>query len=320
VALQRLKEIFNKKSVRAAVLGAAVLGAGVGGYHYMTGDGDRAGTVSYGPPAVIVPFSVEPAKQEAALDEWQPDWRRICHMTAEAQDTLPAVRIQAVEDLLARMSEEELVGAQAVTALRSLGTAVCLNGHRNALQAAFVDATNVLTVKRELDPSWQLFHVIREARHAVQQTQGMRGSINTTREEAVRIAFALEADAVATTVLAASRLRRTGNVTLWNMLDHDTLYADLKSTFTLTMLNENDEMKAAQAVFSAWYTDTRRLQRVYDEVLVREQNEQRWPVERPYFEQVPYNFFDRLGELGDGRNYGAGQSPHLHRPPFRPGS
>jgi len=319
VALKKLKEIFNKKSVRAGVLGVALVGAGVGGYLYMNDDDDRTRSASYGPPAVVAPFALDRSKQEAALNEWRPNWQSICHIPGAPGDTVPIVRNPRMEDILRKMSEETLVGRQAVMALQGMGTAVCENNSKNALQAAFIDATNSLTISSHIDPTWQFFYAMRESRHAVQQAQGMWGSVSTTFEESLRIAYAMEADAAATTILAASRLRDRGDASMWNTIGYNAIYSDLKNVFARTMVYENDEMKAAKAVFEAWYENPRRMQLVYNEVLTRRENEKRWPVERPYFEKLPSNFFDKLGELGDGSNYGANKSPNIHKH-FKPGA
>jgi len=307
VALKKLKEIFNKRSVRAGVLGVALLGAGAGGYLYMNGnDGASEGAAA----AVITPYTVAAGKQESVLQEWNDNWRSICYVAGQPAEVPVSPRAEQMRKLLQRMTEEELVGGQAVRTLEQLGTAMCLNDHKQARSAAYGDATNVLTVKSGLEPRGKLFHALNEARHAVQQTQGMLGSVNTTLEENVRITFALEADAMATTVLAAWRLRERGDRELWQFLQggHD---SDLTTVFAAHMVGERDEMAATRAVFNAWYSKETRIHAAFQDALTRERNQEVWPVERPYFEKLPSNFFDRLGELGDGRNYGANKSPML---------
>jgi len=304
VALQKLKEIFNKKSVRAGVLGVALLGAGAGGYLYMNDDGNA-------PADAITPFTITVAKQESVLREWNENWHSICYIAGQPAEEPVSPRAEQMRTLLHKMAEEDLVGGQAVRTLEQLGTAMCLNDSRLARPAAYGETTNMLTVKSSLDPSWKLLYALNEARHAVQQTQGMLGSVNTTLEESARIAFALEADATATTVLAAWRLRQKGDGELWQHLVRDMNYNDLAAVFSQNMAQNKDEMTATRAVFDAWYGKASRIEAEFQNVLARERSQERWPVSRPYFEKLPPNFFDRLGELGDGRNYGANQSPLL---------
>lgn len=306
MALQKLKEIFNKKSVRAGVLGAALLGAGAGGYLYMNGDENV-----FGAAGGITPYTAPAGKQESALKEWNENWRSICYIAGQPAEEPLSPRAEQMRALLQKMAEEELIGGQAVRTLEQLGTAMCLNDHRQSRTAAYGDVTNVLTVKSSLEPSWRLLYALNEARHAVQQTQGMLGSVNTTLEESARISFALEADATATTVLAAWRLREKGDVELWQHLAYDMHYNDLAVVFSQSMVQNKDEMAATRAVFDAWYGKAARIEEEFRNVLARERNQQLWTVERPYFEKLPSNFFDRLGELGDGRNYGANKSPLL---------
>jgi len=307
VALQKLKEVFNKKSVRVAVLGAALVGAGVGGFHYMNGtNGDETGV------GRIVPFSITTAKQEAILNEWNENWRSVCYIAGQPVEEPVSPRAEQIRTLLQKMAEEELIGGQAVRALQAQETAVCFNNSPRALHAAYSDTNNILMVRDRLDPQWQVYYMLKEARHAVQQRQGLQGSVNTTLEESTRIAFALEADAVATTVLAAWRLREKGDPSLWQNFMAHTKYNDLAMTFAKSMHQDKDEMTATRATFDAWYSKAVRMESAFrDVVLVRERNQQLWTVERPYFEKLPSNFFQRLGELEDGRNYGANRSPLL---------
>jgi hypothetical protein len=305
VALQKLKEIFNKKSVRAAVLGTALVGAGVGGYHYMNASSDEAGL------GTIIPFSITAAKQEAILTEWDENWRNICYIPGQALEEPLPPRVEQMRTLLKKMAEEDLVGGQAARVLEEQGTAICLNDNPKSWPAAYGDTTNILTVKARLDPSWQLYYALSEARHAVQQRQGLQGSVNTTIEESTRIVFALEADATATTILAAWRLRESGDPTLWQHFERDTKYKDLANLFSRSMFRDKDEMTATRLVFDAWYGKAQRMEAAFVDVETRERNQILWPVNRPYFEKLPSNFFDRLGELGDGSNYGANKSPLL---------
>lgn len=310
--VERLSEVFNKKSFRRGVLGAVLVGGIVGfsatPFMDFLNAPDKAG---YGPRADLTPVLVDAARQQAALQEWKQNWQSVCYVAGQPEQADSTRHTERARQFLERMSRDELVGKQAVNALEQLRTAVCINESDRARSVVYIDATNSLTIRSSLDPSNQLLHVLEEARHAVQKTQGMVGSINTTFEESLRAGFALEADAVATTILAASRMRAQGDFSLWQTLSGSGLYIDLKTRFEGEMLLHGDEMKATRAVFDAWYDHPARLKEVYSDVRTRLQNERMWPVERPYLEKLPSNFFDQLGNLGDGRNYGANKSPRL---------
>jgi hypothetical protein len=317
--IEGIRDVFNKKAVRRGMLGVVLVGAVSMGGNLFMGYLDAPRSASSGPQADIRPVLVEAARQQATLKEWNENWQSICHIAGQPDVAGSTPAVNKARDFLQKMAQEELVGAQAVKVLEQLGTAICINQSPKARNAIFIDATNTLTVSSRLAGNRQLFHVLEESRHAVQQSQGMMGSINTTFEETLRASFALEADASATAILAASRLRAKGDFSLWEMLSHDLTYIDLKTTFLGEMLKHGDEMKATRAVFDAWYDNPMRLREVYDQVRVRLQNEKHWPVERPYFEKLPSNFFDKLGELGDGSNYGANKSPNINKH-FKPGA
>lgn len=301
---------FNKKNVSIGLVSATVMAAAAG---YMYWDINRDGyeRASNGPPATIAPFVAEAGRQQAALTEWRQNWQSVCFV--EGQDAALNREQARLRTAMQKLGQEELVGKPALAALSELRTAVCINDAPRALDAVYIDATNILTVRQNQSEGWLMAHALGEARHAVQQRQGLRGSINTTFEENVRIGFALEADAVATTVLAAARLNAKGESALWQAISQDPLYADLIHVFHATVNNTKSEIEATRAVFDAWYDTAARLRHSYQDTLQRTQNERRWPVDRPFFEKLPSNFFERLGELGDGTNYGANQSPRIQK-------
>lgn len=310
-SISKFTDKFNKKNLRIGLVSAAVMAAAAG-YMYWDIKQDGYERASNGPAATITPYVVEAERQQAALTQWRQNWQSICFVEGQEQAVRnrEAARVQTA---LQKLGQEELVGKPAVEALAALRTAVCINDSPKALEAAYIDATNILTVGPNQTEGWLMGNALLEARHAVQQRQGMRGSINTTFEENVRIGFALEADAVATTILAAARMNAKGESALWQAISHDPIYADLVHVYHANMNNTKSEAQATRAVFDAWYDGAARLRHSYHDTLQRTQNEKRWPVDRPFFDKLPSNFFERLGELGDGTNYGANQSPRIQK-------
>ncbi|MDP2206242.1 MAG: hypothetical protein Q8K65_08045 [Alphaproteobacteria bacterium] len=311
--VEGLADTFNKKSFRRVVLGVALLGAAGFGANLYVDHQNAPHSADYGPRADLRPVLVEAARQQAALQEWKENWQTVCYVAGQPVETASARGANQAREFLQKMAQEELVGGQAVKALEQLGTAICINDSRNAWDAVFIDATNSLTVRSDLAAPRQMLHVLEESRHAVQKTQGMVGTINTTFQETLRAAFALEADATATAMLAAYRLQAKGETSVWQTIAYDLSYIDMKAAFLGEMLKSGDEMKATRAVFDAWYDSPMRLQQTYSQTRARFENEKRWPVERPYLEKLPSNFFDRLGEMGDGSNYGANQSKNISK-------
>lgn len=309
--VERLADTFNKKSFRRGVLGVALLGAVGFGASLYVDHLDAPHSADYGQRTALTPVLVEAARQQHALQEWKENWQTVCYVAGQPVETASTRGANQARDFLQKMSQEDLVGGQAVKSLEQLGTAICLSDSRNARNATFVDPTNIMTVNTAIAGPRQLFHVLEESRHAVQKTQGMVGSINTTFQETLRATFALEADATATAILAAYRLQAKGDPSIWQMLAYDLDHIDLKTAFLGEIFKSGDEMKATRAVFEAWYEKPMRLKQVYAQVRTRFENEKIWPVERPYLEKLPSNFFDKLGELGDGRNYGANQSKRI---------
>ncbi|MFN7113876.1 MAG: DUF6782 family putative metallopeptidase [Alphaproteobacteria bacterium] len=309
--VERLADTFNKKSFRRGVLGVALLGAAGFGASVFVDQLNGPQTADYGPRADLRPVLVEAARQQAALQEWRENWQSVCYVAGQPVETAAARGANQAREFLQRLSHDDLVGGQAVRALEQLGTAICMNDSQNARDAVFIDATNSMTIRSAGDAHRQMIHVLEESRHAVQKTQGMVGAINTTFQESLRAAFALEADAAATTILAAYRLQGRGDQSLWQTISYDLTYIDMKTAFLEEIVRSGDEMRATRAVFDAWYENPARLQQVYSDVKTRFANERAWPVERPYLEKLPSNFFERLGELGDGSNYGANQSRRI---------
>ena len=310
-APKNLKSSFNVSAVRnflrLSLLSATLLAAGGLGYNTWKNN-YSAEPVESVPPTPVV--SVE--RQEARLQQWHENWRDMCVIPGREEPQATSQR--SIRDALKEMEREEVVGVGLVKAIKDAGTAICVDPAPGNRVSYYSDSWNTIFLRRNLNNNHTLLQITHEARRVMQKDQGMLGRIKLSdTHQRLRLDFALEADVAATTTLMAWRLYQQGRGDLWNQLRSSTLYSDLPTAFTGAMLSTKDEKAATLAVFERWYARETRMADAYRErkhVTFMAGTDRR---ELPTYEMVPQGYFNRLGELPDGTNYGANKSPMLRR-------
>lgn len=310
----RLKDKFNtrsvKKALRIGLLGATVLGVGIG-YHLMQDDRPNIESIPHAP--VLMGEA-----QAAKLDAWRENWREMCVIPGapDALDSLvqggDTTQTRKIKNVLERIEAEPVVGAGLVQNLKDMGTAICVNPSRGVKHSYYDDMKNTIFIKHGLNNDHLLLEMVHESRRAMQKSQGMLGRLRVQDEmEKMNVDFALEADVVATTALLGWRMHEQGKPQLWKMLTTSPYFDDVSTTFLGKFLETRDEKQATLAAFEHWYTGENRMSLAYKEIeFVRGatgQDRRHLPAE----EKSPKGFFERLGELPDGSNYGANKSPSI---------
>ncbi len=308
------KSSFNasaaKKYLRLGLLSATLLGAGLG-YHYLKDD--RVDLESI-PPVTFVQGEVQAEKLQA----WRENWRDMCVIPgqrAQPDSTLQpsdTTETRKIREVLAQLEREELVGVGLVRNLKDNGTALCVDPAPGNKHTYYNDMLNTIFIKRGLNDSHLLMQVVHESRRAMQKSQGMLGRTRIQDElERMRADFALEADVMATTTLVAWRLNQQGRGDLWKLMRGNPIYSDLPTVFTRTILETQDEKKATLAAFDRWYAHETRMSEAYKEVYFVRSVTGQERRHLPATEKIPNGFFNHLGDLPDGTNYGANKSPSI---------
>ncbi len=305
------KQAFNTASVRKflrlGLLSATLLAAGGIGYNVWDGR-DKGEPIESVPPVAVVTSE----HQEMRLQEWRENWRDVCYIPGKQEPQSTAHR--EIREVLRELEREQLVGAGLVKTLNEMGTAICVDNAPGSKVTYYNDSWNSIFIRRGQSGSHLLMQVTHEARRVQQKQQNMLGRIKLTdTHQRLRMDFALEADVIATTTLVAWRMQQSGRGDLWNLLRSNPLYNDLPTVFTGAILEGKDEKGATLAVFERWYTRETRMHEAYQErkhVTFMAGTDRR---DIPSYEFVPKGFFDRLGELPDGTNYGANKSPTIRR-------
>lgn len=309
-----IKDTFNarsaKKYLRIGLLGATLLGAGIG-YHMLKDDRPDIESIPMAP--------VLAGEQQAAkLTEWKENWREMCLIPGapSAPDSIvqgpDSAQIRQIKNVLERIESEPVVGAGLVKNLRDMGTAICVNPARGVKHTYYDDMKNTIFVKHGLNDGLLLIEMAHESRRAMQKAQGMRGRLLIQDGmEKMNVDFALEADVVATTALLGWRMKEQGKPQLWKLLTTSPYFDDVNTAFLGTLLKTKDEKQATLAAFEQWYTGANRMRLADQEIqYVRIMT----GLDRrhlPAAEKSPKGFFERLGELPDGSNYGANKSPSI---------
>lgn len=305
------KQAFNTASVRKflrlGLLSATLLAAGGIGYNIWDSR-DKGEPIESVPQTVMVTAE----HQQMRLQEWRENWRDVCYFPGQQEPQSTAHR--AIRDVLQELQREQLLGAGLVKTLGDMGTAICVDNAPGSKMTYYNDSWNSIFIRRGQSGSHLLMQVVHEARRVQQKEQGMLGRIKLTdTHQRLRMDFALEADVAATTTLVAWRMQQSGRGDLWNLLRSSPLYNDLPTVFTRAILDGKDEKAATLDVFERWYTRETRMHEAYQE---RKHATFMAGVDRrdiPSYEYVPQGFFNRLGELPDGSNYGANKSPTIRR-------
>ncbi|MCW8906716.1 MAG: hypothetical protein OQL28_05675, partial [Sedimenticola sp.] len=170
---------------------------------------------------------------------------------------------------------------------------------------------NLVAVRETLNLEQQAAIVLHELRHLFHVERGFRLMLEYSRDEMVRMTFAVEAEVQAFSALFAWRLRSAGDERLWLTLLGFGRYADIARQFQRVMEQSGDELAAAKAAFDQWYRSDWRITGYFRGCttgyldLLKETR----LIER--YDSLPESFFDRLCELPDGRNYGCHESKEI---------
>lgn len=294
---QKISSVFNAKSLRGGA-GGMLLAASLP----MTG-------MAEAPPAP----DYTPAQVEA-LSGWRADFRTQCLMPGDEVTATPAAA--RIRQTLAALVAQGAIGAQLAQTLADLKTPVCLDPHAGRIDGFYADTWNTVFLKESNPLPKTLLVLFHETRHAMQKTQGLIGSINTGMADAVKLTYAVEADAVAIATLAAWHMKQAGDDSVWNMMKQEQLYGDIPPVFESVLQNGGTETAATMAAFEQWYQSPIRIQAYMQETMRSYHAARAARRDLPYHDSLPAGYFDRLGEMRDGSNYGAKDSPRLRQGAF----
>ena len=295
--IQKISSLFNAKSLKRAGLGF-VLAAGLP----LAAQADDATA------------RVFPPQQAEILARWNSNFEDLCLLPGDLAKQTPAAG--RIRDILGELESSGTVGLGLAQTLQNLDTPVCLDPRSGRIDGFYADTWNVVFLKEDQPMDKTLLVLFHEARHAVQKTQGIIGAITTGRADAVQLAYAVEADAVAVAALAAWQMKEAGDDSVWETMKGEQLYGDIPRVFENHMTAGGTTTSATLAAFEQWYASPIRLQAYLHQTMQSYAAARAERPDAPYHEKLPDGFFNRLGDMPDGQNYGAKSSPLLKRSAF----
>ena len=136
---------------------------------------------------------------------------------------------------------------------------LCLVTRASEAHGTYQPETATISVHDGLSPGETTAILIHELRHLDQSARGICLSPDLAMRDHARAVFALEADAMAVTMLIAWELRETDGGAAFAALRSLPGSADIAATFARTMAETGDSALATADAFTAWYaSDTRR--------------------------------------------------------------
>lgn len=255
-------------------------------------------------------------------DTWHPEQNTRCFRPGSSKPVNKAALRYG--EIFARLDVDQEYFQPLLELARHSDTRFCLEDRADGTRGYFDYRFNLIAVRETLDLEQQAAIVLHELRHLSHVHKGYRLTLEYAREEMVRMTFAVEADVQAFLALFAWRLRSAGDDRLWRTLLGFRRYADIAIRFQRVLEQSGDELVAARAAFDQWYRSDWRVTGYFRGCttgyldLLKETR----MVER--YDKLPENFFDRLCELPDGRNYRCQESDQIRAtrryPPAAPGS
>jgi len=180
---------------------------------------------------------------------------------------------------------------------------ICLVKIADDAHGVFDATTKNVLLERGLSDGLLAGILLHELRHADQFNRGFCPSNDVSMEENARGVAAMEADASATSLMAAWELRQKGRPAAWNALALWDTQKDIAEAFSREMSRSGDTSLAVSAAFSQWYASEYRTESYYiascSDYLDRQDTEHLLPS----YDLLPGDFLDNLCTLPDGSVY-----------------
>lgn len=140
---------------------------------------------------------------------------------------------------------------------------LCLVARASEAHGAFQPETATISLYNGLSPGETTAILIHELRHLDQTARDVCLSPDLAMREHARAVFALEADAMAVTMLIAWELRGTDGGAAFDALRSMSGSADIAATFAQTITETGDSALATADAFTAWYASETRRESYY---------------------------------------------------------
>jgi len=180
---------------------------------------------------------------------------------------------------------------------------LCIDDRPIAERGYFDVDQNLIAVSAALDPDEMLTILIHELHHVVQYSRGYCPSNDVSREENARATFAVEADAMAITALAAWVLRSQGDPGPWSAMLGWDRYADIAERFDAEASASGNLARAASLAFYQWYDSDWRRTSYYLSSCSDYLDRQDRTHALPSYDLLPSDFLTNLCRLPDGTRY-----------------
>lgn len=176
---------------------------------------------------------------------------------------------------------------------------------RDSIEAlgTFDPETGIIVLSDGLSPAEATAILIHEIRHLDQSLPESCLAPNLTMQDWTRAIFALEADAMAITMLSAWLLAEAGSPDIWEAVSDMPETQDIAEGFKTVISETGDPAQATAAAFTAWYGSDARREEYYVSVcegyLSTQEREKRLPGYLPLAD----DFLSSICKLPSGGFY-----------------